>query len=144
MAEKEKGFNVRSINKFNIYWQIVRVKAKEYKDVNDKIEYVLTFLDKYPNIHNYGRVLNWMQMTMLAYQGDKKAVFKGVIKDLIDHRKDYEENPEDMPNDLSKISKENLEMVYKDLQNRKYGFLIASAPKSHIDFVRKLEKALGK
>ena len=143
MEKEEKGFNVRKINKFNIYWQIVRVKAKKIKDVNDKVNYVLEFLDDHNNVHNYGRVLNWLRMTELAYKGDKKVPFKDAVKFLVKHKEDFE-NPEDMPNDLSKIPQEDLEMVYKDLENRKYGFLIPSAPKTHTDFMAKLKKELGK
>ena len=46
------------VNKFNIHWQIVRVDAKSIKKVDEKIKFIINFLNSNKNIHNYERVLN--------------------------------------------------------------------------------------
>ena len=46
------------VNKFNIAWQIERVKARSIKDVNQKVKHVVSFLNKNKSKENYERVLN--------------------------------------------------------------------------------------
>ena len=53
------------------------------------------------------------------------------------------EDPNDMDNDLSKISTENLKLVYNDLSKRKYGFQFKTAPKDHIKFMENLKDELS-
>ena len=33
----------KDITKYNVHWQVVRVQAKKYKDVDSKLNYVLNF-----------------------------------------------------------------------------------------------------
>ena len=55
-------------NKFNIHWQIVRVKARSIKDVDAKVDFVMDFLNSNKNVHNKDRVSNWLKMTSYAYK----------------------------------------------------------------------------
>jgi hypothetical protein len=137
------GKNANQANKFNIHWQIVRANARDLKDVNDKISYVLKFLNKNKNIHNYGRVHNWLRMTSVAYQGEKRKTFEDEL-DRIENNKDKYASKEDMSNDFSGVSKDDLEKVYKDLSKRKYGFQYKSVPKAHTEFLNKLRDVLNK
>lgn len=129
-------------NKFNIQWQIVRTKVRSEKDVGRKIKYVLDFLHKNKNIHNYDRVLNWLKMTGVAYKGDKREAFEIAVEKLQKESAAYKA-AEDNDSDLSKIPTEDLKMVYKDLSKRKYGFQYKTTPKAHTDFVSALEKELS-
>jgi hypothetical protein len=131
------------VNKFNIHWQIVRVDARKIKDPAKKIEFVLQFLDKHKNVHNYGRVLNWIKMTGVAYKGDTRKLFEDAAAELQKNESKYS-STEDNDNDLSKVPRSDLEKVYKDLSTRKYGFQFANAPKAHVDFLASLKKHLEK
>lgn len=137
------GKNAQKANKFNIHWQIVRADARDIKDVDDKISFVLRFLNKNKNIHNYGRVHNWLKMTGVAYKGDKKERFEAAVEQIESNRDKYA-SKEDMSNDFSGVSKDDLEKVYKDLSKRKYGFQYKSVPKAHTEFLNKLKDALDK
>lgn len=128
-------------NKFNIHWQLTRTQVRKIKDVDAKIKYVLNFLNRNKNIHNYGRVHNWLKMTGVAYKDDKRQKFVDAVKKLEANKGKYS-NTADNENDLSKMSKDDLKLVYKDLSKRKYGFQYKSVPKAHTDFMDKLKKAL--
>ena len=131
------------VNKFNIHWQIVRVKARQIGNVFKKIEFVLDYLFFHPNIFNYERVLNWMKMTSIAYSvGTKERdEFERTLKYLAEYKHLYSSNV-DIGNDLTKVSTEDLQMVLKDLAKRKYGFQFKQVPKDHVGFVQMLENEL--
>lgn len=128
-------------NKFNIHWQLARTQVRKIKDVDGKIKFIMNFLDRNKNIHNYGRVHNWLKMTGVAYKDEKRQKFVDAVSKLEDNKSKYS-STQDNDNDLSKMSKDDLKLVYKDLSKRKYGFQYKSVPKAHIDFMDKLKKAL--
>ena len=129
------------INKFNIGWQIVRVQARSIKNIDKKIEHVMTFLNKNKNVHNYGRVLNWMKMTGVAYKDEDRLIFLDEIDYLVLNAAKYNRSA-DSPNDLTAVSDADLLMVYKDLSKRKYGFQFKSTPKAHTEFMTALEREI--
>lgn len=131
------------MNKFNIYWQIVRVNARSLKEVSEKIDYVKSFIIKHPNIFNFDRIMNWSKMTKVAYPKNsvEQSLFNNFIHYLEQNQEEFED-PNDMDNDLSKVSTKNLKMVYTDLKKRKYGFQFKSAPKDHVKFIKDLEDEL--
>jgi len=133
------------VNKFNIHWQIIRTKARSIKDFNEKISYVKKFLNEHPNKNNFGRVLNWVKMTGVAYPAGSKAqqAFIDAENDLKSNQEKYT-SEDDNSNDLGKITTDDLNLVYKDLKKRKYGFQYKSVPKAHIEFVERLEQELNK
>ena len=130
-------------DKFNIHWQIVRTKARTIKNVNDKIDYVLDFLNKHPNRHNYGRILNWIKMTGVAYPNgsEQQQAFTDALVQLEDNKDNYMSENDNI-NDLTDISTDDLKLVLNDLKKRKYGFQYKSVPKAHIEFVNKLEQEI--
>jgi len=128
-------------NKFNIHWQIVRTNARDIKDVDKKIQYVIRFLNANKNIHNYERVMNWLKMTAVAYKGSQREKFIDVIEDIESQSSKYT-NTKDMDNDFSKVPREDVEKVFKDLSKRKYGFQYKTAPKAHNDFMASLKDYL--
>lgn len=130
-------------NKFNIHWQIVRTQARDIKDPDQKINHVMKHLNSNKNIHNYGRVHNWLKMTGVAYKGEDRKKFENATAALEKRQKEFS-STEDTGNDLSKISKEDLQKVHKDLSKRKYGFQYKSVPKAHTDFMGQLKAELDK
>jgi hypothetical protein len=141
-----KKYITEKTNKFNISWQIVRVNARSIKDVDDKVRYVLSFLKENPNKYNYDRVHNWLSMTKLGYKSNPQAVavFDNAIESIEQHKNDRFSSDEDSPNILSEIPTKDLERVYKDLKQRKYGFQFKSIPQAHINFLDELQKELAK
>lgn len=129
-------------NKFNIHWQIVRVEARAFRKVDEKLIHVMEFLEFNRNKYNYDRVLNWLKMTGVAYDGDARAKFEIAAKHL-QERKDVFASDVDNDNDLSKVPLEKLEMVLADLKKRKYGFQFKNVPKDHVAFVEKLEHEIN-
>lgn len=132
-------------NKFNIHWQIVRVDARHEKDPKKKLKIVLKFLETYPNIHNFDRILNWVKMTGVAYKNKNEEVFNLFLKtesNLEKHKSRFEKNSKDLSNNLTSISTEDLYKVYNDLKKRKYGFQYKAVPVSHIEFMEKLKSEL--
>jgi Asp-tRNA(Asn)/Glu-tRNA(Gln) amidotransferase C subunit len=139
------------VNKFNIRWQIVRVKARGIKDVSKKISYVMNFLTTYPNMHNRGRVLNWLKMTSLGYKNEESDDIQRQFDRAIDYVDQLEKQQSDnmydavdLSNSFRDISTEDLEAVYKDLSKRKYGFQYDRVPKAHTEFVQRLKEYLDK
>lgn len=132
-----------TVNKFNIYWQVVRTKVRDIKDVDAKIKYVMDFLNKHKNVHNYGRVHNWIKMTGVAYKGEQRQAFEDALAALEKNQSKYNEG-QDLENDLSKVDRGELELVYKDLSKRKYGFQYKTVPKAHIEFMDALKTELDR
>ncbi len=132
-------------NKFNIHWQLVRTNARDIKDVTEKIEYVLNFLDGHANKHNFKRVLNWAKMTGLGYpKGSKeRKLFTHMEHYLQENVERYDSEKDDI-NDVTWISTVELQKVLKDLKSRKYNFQFGKTPVAHTEFVAKLEDELSK
>ena len=138
------------VNKFNIHWQIVRCEAKMMANPEDKIQHILRFLDKNPCIQNYYRVLNWFQMTKIAYDKLTRGIFDFYLKQMHVHHykkqvagKHAAFGLEDMDNSFDGIHTSELRMVLRDLQKRTYGFQFAGrVPQQHIEFVERLEQEI--
>lgn len=130
------------VDKYAIDWQIIRVKARSIKNVAEKVSYVMDWFEKNQSYQNYERVLNWLKMTKVSYK-DK------VIRDAFDASIDLTVKSkrlftqEEKTKELSDIDTADLILVFKDLQKRKYGFQYKKVPKSHTEFMRKLEKELN-
>lgn len=123
-------------NKFQIDWQIVRVKAKSIKDVALKIVLVKKFLIDNPSRENYDRVKNWATMTSYAY---KDLYKKDLFIEFLVFMETLTYDKPDLDNDFSRIALSDLLMVHKDLSKRKYNFHFGNhVPKSHTRFMESL------
>lgn len=132
-------------NKFNFAWQLVRVQARKIKEVGEKIEHVMDYLRRYPNVHNYDRILNWLKMAKLGYKGSTYAAnaFNKAIKQLEDNKEMFN-SPEDNESNLVDAHTEDIQAVLDDLSKRKYDFQYNETPKAHTEFVAQLEKELAR
>jgi len=124
--------------KFNTSWQLTRVNARKIKDPLQKILYVLSYLEAYPSIHSYKRVMNWIKMTRLGYK-QQRIIFDKYIDSLEANESKYK-SIEDSPTAFSQFSNESILEIYKDLSKRKYGFQIKAIPKEHTAYMLLLEK----
>lgn len=131
---------MKVVNKYHPAWQIVRVKARSIKDPSDKLTYVVDWFNENSTLENYERVHNWIKMTAIAYRDLDKRMFLSCLVELEDEKENYRSAEEDY--DFSYYSREDLEMVYKDLLKRKYGFQYKKVPKSHIQFMDNLSRYL--
>lgn len=129
-------------NKFNTAWQLVRVDARAIKDPILKLATVAEFLQKNPNFANYERVLNWIQMTGVAYKGDTRALYEKAAESLKAMRHAYVGVEESEADDFARFARTDLERIYKDLQSRKYGFQFNKVPKQHVEYVVRLKAYL--
>lgn len=129
------------MNKFNLAWQLTRMKARDIKTVPEKIAFVMNFLNKHPNIHNYARVFNWLKMTSLGYSA--RGEFEKMLDYLESRRPDYGSSV-DYDLEFDEVSTAELKKLLKDLSKRKYDFQFGSTPKAHTEFVEQLQKELEK
>lgn len=129
------------VNKYAIDWQVIRVKARSIKNVSEKVRYVMDWFEKNQSWQNYERVLNWLKMTKVSYK-DKaiRDAFDASIDLAIKSKELFTQ--EEKIKKLSEVDTADLILVYKDLQKRKYGFQYKKVPKSHTEFMHKLEKEL--
>tara|TARA_R110002020_G_scaffold255662_2_gene469412 strand:- start:2335 stop:2739 length:405 start_codon:yes stop_codon:yes gene_type:complete len=127
------------INKYQVDWQIIRVKARKEKGAKNKVSIVMDWLSNNTHENNYERVKNWLNMSRMGYRNEESKLYytKALQGIEVISYTIGEEN-----NDLSRISDNDLLMIYKDLGNRKWGFQYAKAPISHIDFMDQLEYEL--
>ena len=133
-------------NKFHLNWQLVRTKARSFKKVADKINLVMNFLKKYPNIHNYGRIDNWLKTSKMAKSNDpnKDELFADALNSLHDNAQKYSSSEDpDIP--IEDVSSKDLLEVYNDLRKRTYGFQMkGKIPPAHTAFENDLKKELDK
>lgn len=139
-----KKYNTeKKVNKFNIHWQIVRMKAKNIKDVSAKLKYVYDFLEDYKNIHNYWRVYNWAKMSSYAFKDRAiKQLYYEFLILLHINRWLYEKNELDSTQDFDDYSVEDILALKKDLNGRKYNFFYNGMPKDHKNFMMLLDSHL--
>ena len=127
------------VNKFNIDWQIARTKARKIKDVDQKIKFVISFLDNNKCIQNHHRVMNWLEMTSLAYKDDViRNKFANAVAEL-------DENicaPNDIETPIEDVPINDLVEIHKDLSSRKYNFMFKRIPMDHIKFMMRLEMCI--
>jgi len=126
------------VNKFDAYWQLVRVDAREYKDVRQKVLLVTSFLGSHPSYENAQRVLNWAKMSRVAYRDKDKQQYFDVLIDFIDNG-DFNESVLELASPVV-YSDRDLLRVYNDLKKRKNDFQHGGVmPKDQAEFMVKLE-----
>lgn len=128
------------VNKYHPAWQIVRVKARSIKDPTDKVIYVMDWFGSNQSYQNFERVKNWVKMTAMGYRDLDKSIFEEALSELASLT-DMRVVEEDY--DFSYYDKSDLELVYKDLLKRKYGFQYKKVPQSHVEFMNRLTAYLG-
>ena len=67
-------------NKWNINWQVARVRAKKIKDVQGRVEFMQEWLNLHNHYENVDRIKNWYRMCIMSSRGDRRAVWIGEIK----------------------------------------------------------------
>ena len=128
--------NLIPTSKFDMSWQLIRTQARQIKDVQSKINFVLEFLEKNPNIHNYLRVKNWVKMTKLGYKDEQSIIEFEDAEYFLETEKAKFQSTEDNKKQLSDFSTNELNIVYKDLNKRKYNFQFNKTPVAHIEFIK--------
>jgi hypothetical protein len=103
------------VTKYQLDWQIVRVKAKKIKEPLKKVDFVLDYYNKNKNYDNWERCVNWMEGLAMGY---KIPAVRQMIEDRIEdfvkvnNREQYSE-----PN-YKKYSNEDLYECLRDNWNR--------------------------
>ena len=127
------------VDKYNIEWQVIRVKARQQKGASNKVNLVIGWLLGRGGQKNKERVINWLIMSRMGYKDQvSKAYYTQALEEL--EFTNFSEIKES--NNFSKNSNEDLLMVHRDLARRKWGFFYDKAPKSHVRFMNELETEL--
>lgn len=133
------------MTKFNALWQLTRVKARQLRNYKEKLQYVLAYLEKNPNKHDYARVHNWLVMTAAGYKNKMPEAAMDFVEAAhkIEKNQDLYDQPNDNGYEISDLTFEELQLVLNDLEARKYGFQFKKTPKAHTEFVEALKKQLA-
>lgn len=131
------------INKYEINWQIARLRAKKCRHVEGKIATVSRFLGENYDNANLVRVTNWAKMTALGYKSKNQEAVELLNSFVSTLSTDVFSTREYFENDFSAYSTAELRDLLKDLKSRKFNFHYTKLPKDHILFVAELEKYLA-
>ena len=74
----------KDITKYNVHWQVVRVQAKKYKDVDSKLNYVLNFYKAHKTLDNHERIMNWIEGLAMGYRDLSTKAKINSYKELFD------------------------------------------------------------
>lgn len=128
------------INKFNISWQMTRLRARNEKTIEKKIAIVKEYLRNNKNVFDFNRALNWSHMTILWYKEDKREVFYEFEEWMYDYTDSLKE--EDNTSKFEDYTHEELILLLWDLSRRKYNFQYNKVPLDHVEFIKKLTSYL--
>jgi len=133
---------MRKVTKFNASWQLVRVQARKIKDVIAKIYFIIQYYNKNTTISDKERILNWLSMTKLGYNGAHKFN-RSFFDDAYNELKKSNPTKFDNNSKIDDLSDKEKQMILKDLESRTYSFRMGNKiPKDHIEFVKKLKVSL--
>jgi hypothetical protein len=129
-------------NPFMTGWQLVRNKVKKYKDVNQKIKDVRSFLNDHPSEANFKAVANWTRMTKLGYKNTSPESAQK-LEDFLDYLENNREkyNKESSDVDLQSVPENEFKSLYKDLVHRKNDFQHGGKrPASMVKYLSKMQE----
>lgn len=125
--------------KFNIGWQINRMRARKIGGVDEKTQFMKEYIKKNSNIYDLSRIQNWIRTIRVNYKKEdlmKFADFESFLGIL-------EYSAEDNNSKLQDFTEGELRRLLKDLSARKYDFQFKKKkPKEHDYFVKEVEDYL--
>ena len=137
--------NVPYVNKFNIAWQVTRVKAKKIEGAHNKGAFVIGWLVDHPTYANYKRVHNWLKMLGYGYKidsGDRRYC-EWALKQLEENRESYTDPSDTDHLDFIRYKHTEVYEVFVDLLARKNNFqFLGRTPVDQKVFVEAMEKYL--
>lgn len=129
-------------DKWNISWQVARVRVKRIKDVREKVEFMQEWLHRFNYYPNVDRIRNWLRMSIMSANSKTGEIYKEALTNLEHYAKHHQFESGDMNNDIYEFETYQIADVLKDLESRTYGFQFKKPPKAHITFVERLQHAL--
>lgn len=127
------------MTKFNAAWQLQRTKAKLIKNVDQKILFVCSYFFQNKTVQDKQRVLNWLNMTKVAY---KENMVRCKFDVALNEVKQVCVVQDDNTYTLDDLTIEEVKQVYDDLKKRTYNFQFKKVPKDHIKFMELLERRI--
>ena len=131
------------VNKYNIYWQIVRVDARRQKGARNKVALVMEWLKLHKSNLNKSRVKNWLEMSRMGFKDQESKVYYTIALEQLEDMEFEKVSYEEEDNELTIHTDEDLLKVYKDIKVRKWSFQYNGAPISHVRFINKMEEELS-
>jgi hypothetical protein len=130
-------------NKWNINWQVARVKAKQIKDIQERVNFIQEWLSQFNHYHNIDRIRNWLRMSIMSANRDSKQIYQNALDKLFVSESCGQFEYKDMKDEMNEFSSDQLQMVLNDLEKRTYTFQYkGKCPPKHIAFVERLQDAL--
>jgi hypothetical protein len=131
------------VNKFNIAWQVMRVKAKKIEGAHNKGAMIIGWLVNHPTYANYKRVHNWLRMLEYGYRigsGDRKYC-EWALKQLEENKDTYNDPSDSDHLDFRSHRRSEIYAVLMDLRKRKNNFqFLGRTPVDQQEFMDKLEQ----
>ena len=135
----------KDISKYNLAWQVVRVEARDFASVSEKLEHVQNFLDAHANKQNFERVLNWAEGLKRGYKRSNEFAYM-VCENYIHELKAVEgcyQSGVDTQVQLSEYTSAQLHKLYNDLKKRSLKWLSGGyIHKEQEDFIDSLAHEL--
>ncbi len=126
--------------KYNLLWQLIRVKNKKEKLLKNKLDNIVSFLHSYPSIGNKDRVLNYLNGLELGY---KDLLSRDTVRRCYDQVSKFKPTEKDTDISIKIIDTVDLLFLYKDLYKRNEQWLKNNyRHKEQNKFLEKLYKEL--
>lgn len=128
------------VSKYNLLWQLARVKNKKEKLLKNKLDNVVSFLHNYPSIENKNRVLNYLNGLELGY---KDLLSRDTVGRCYTQVSKFNPTEEDTDVSVKIIDTSDLLFLYNDLYKRNEQWLKNNyRHKGQNEFLEKLYKEL--
>lgn len=126
--------------KYNLLWQLTRVKNKKEKSLKNKLDNVVSFLYNYPSADNKDRILNYLNGLELGY---KDLLSRDAIRCCYIQVSKFKPTEEDTDVSVKIIDTPDLFFLYNDLYKRNEQWLKNNyRHKEQNEFLEKLYKEL--
>ena len=129
-------------SKYNLLWQLTRVKNKKEKFLKNKLDNIVSFLYSYPSIDNKNRILNYLNGLELGY---KDFLSRDIVRRCYIQISEFKPTKKDIDISIKDINTVDLLFLYNDLYKRNEQWLKNNyRHEEQNKFLEKLYKELKK
>lgn len=126
--------------KYNLLWQLTRVKNKKEKSLKNKLDNVVSFLHNYPSVDNKDRILNYLNGLELGY---KDLLSRDTVRRCYIQVSKFKPTEKDTDVSVKIIDTSDLLFLYNDLYKRNEQWLKNNyRHKGQNEFLEKLYEEL--
>lgn len=107
--------NKGTVSKYNLLWQLTRVKNKKEKLLKNKLDNIVSFLYSYPSIDNKDRILNYLNGLELGY---KDLLSRDTVRRCYNQISKLKPTERETDISVKSVSTTDLLFLYNDLYKR--------------------------